>query len=140
MIKVLSVVALIFVVGVGIYFAGRGSSPDEYKADNTVLGIRGFRHQQLFASGGATEQYEVGMGEEFKVLWIVHKLNQDGQFSWHGPAGVGEGSEILKAPGDEVTGLKVLTANESGVAEFILIATGPGNKEPEMNKIIVTIK
>ncbi len=142
-------IVAVLLAGVGIYFWMHQGASNEYREDNSILGIRGFRHEQLFASGGSTERYEVGVGEEFKVLALVHVLSNDGEMKWHGPAGIGEGSVVLKAsasadaankPVEEKTELKVFTATQSGTAEFTLITTNPGQSDPEENKIIVTIK
>ncbi len=137
--KFFLIIILLIAVGAAWYVLNRTNSPDAYSTKNIILGIRGFNHPQLFAAGGEAKQYDVRMGEEFKVLWIIHELTSDGHVTWHGPTGVGQGSVALHAPAQELTEVRVFTATEPGTAEFILTATGP-DSSAETNTITVRIK
>lgn len=133
-------ISVLLVAGIAWYVFRNVNTPEDYSTGNAILGIRGFRHSQLFASRGLTERYKLDVGEEFKILWIIHVLARDGQIKWRGPAGIGEGGDVIKASGEEITGLKIFTATEPGVAELTLTAVNPGDSMPETNKIIVNIQ
>ncbi len=95
---------------------------------DATLAVRGFRHEVLDVAPGETREYDVDVGEQFKVAWATAHLSEDGQLLYRGPKGVGSG--LIAIPLSEIaTGSRPFlqfTAKESGDAVFVLTATGPG--------------
>lgn len=104
-------------------------APETSTNVNSVLAIRGFRHDQLEVATGEIGSYEVDTGEEFKVTWKVENATENGQLLYQGPAGVGSGLipvPLVTDASRSSAPFLTFTPKKPGTAQFLLTVTGPG--------------
>jgi hypothetical protein len=120
-------VAAVFVAWFIYYRAYQEPAAEPYL--NSVLAIRGFRHAALNVFLGESKDYEIYVGEEFKVTWKTESLSEEGQLLYRGPVGVGVGLVHIQPQAlasQSNSPFLDFIPTKAGIATFTLTITGPG--------------